>query len=114
MRSVKGSRRIVVEGVSYRWRATGNDGHIVVSIWPTNNTGPSIHGHFAYHETMIDKKDGGFSSAGDQIVVTSRLIRRVIDHAIRAHRFNPLMPGKPLEFQYLENRIEWSDAVRAS
>jgi len=40
MRSQKGSRRIVVRAVEYRWRATGNDGYISIGIWPANNTGP--------------------------------------------------------------------------
>ncbi len=51
MRSHKGSRRILVSGVEFRWRATGNDGYISIGIWPTNNIGPFIQGNLSYHET---------------------------------------------------------------
>lgn len=90
MRSQKGSHRIVVCGVEYRWRATGNDGHISIGIWPSNNVGPYIQGNLGYHETWIDNGDGSWSSMGNQIVITSRIIRRIIEHAIAAHGFDPL------------------------
>src|SRR5262245_38567165 len=44
MRSDKGSRKIVVEDVEYRWRAKGDDGYIRIGIWPANKVGPYIKG----------------------------------------------------------------------
>src|SRR5689334_17163409 len=96
MRSQKKSRRIVVHDVEYRWRAMGQDGWIGIGIWPVDNVGPYIHGNLGYHETMVENGDGSSSSAGDQIILTNRIVRRIIEHAIAAHGYNPHMEGKEL------------------
>jgi hypothetical protein len=114
MRSQKGSRRIVVRDVAYRWRATGNDGYISIGIWPTNNIGPFIQGNLRYHETWIDNGDGSWSSAGNQIVITNRIIRRIVEHAVAACGYNPLARGKELNLKVLDDVIEWGDAVRGT
>jgi len=114
MRNSKGTHLITVRGVGYRWRATGNDNYISVSIWPVNNMGPLIGGFFGYHQSFVDNQDGSSSSAGNQIVVTSRLIRRIIEHAIVAHQYDPNRKGKQLDLRALEELVRWDDAVRAS
>jgi hypothetical protein len=114
MRRGKGSRRIVVNGVVYRWRATGDDGYITIGVWPTNNVGAYIHGNLRYHEGWIDNRDGTYSSAGDQIVVTNRIIRRIIEYAVAQHRYDPCAKGKELNLKNLDDAIVWDDAVRAS
>ena len=114
MRCGKGSRRIVVQGVEYRWRATGNDGYITVGIWPSNNIGACIHGNFRYHETWIDNGDRSRSSAKDQIVITNRIIRRIMEYAITQHSYDPNTKGNELILKNLDNTIPWEDAVRAS
>jgi hypothetical protein len=103
MRRAKGSRRIVVNGVEYRWRATGDDGYITVGIWPANNIGAYIRGTLRYHE-----------EAGDQIVVTNRIVRRVIEHAITQRGYHPAVKGKQRNLMNLDDAIAWGDAVRAS
>src|SRR5438477_4806381 len=113
MRSSKGSHLIMVRGAQYRWRATGNDGYISVSIWPVNNVGRFISGFFAYHQTWVHNRDGSYSSAGDQIVVTSRLIRRIVEHAITAYEYDPNKKGKQLNLRALEEVVKWDDAFRA-
>jgi hypothetical protein len=114
MRSQKGSRRIVIGDVSYRWRAAGNDGYISIGIWPVELDGSYIHGSFCYHETWIDNGDGSSSSAGDQIVITNRIIRRIIEHAILVHGYNPHVQGKELNLPHLDHVIKWDDAVRGA
>jgi len=114
MRNSKGSHLITVRGVEYRWRATGNDGYISVGIWPVSNIGPFISGSFRYHDTVVDNHDGSYSSAGDQIVVTARLARRIIEHAITSHAYDPNKKGKQLNLGALEGVIKWDDAIRAS
>jgi len=113
MRSSKGSRRIVVEGHEYRWKAKGDDGYISVGIWPTSNIGGYIHGTLPYHQTILDMGNGRWSSARDQIVVTSRLIRRVICHAVAAHDYDPNKKSPELRLGRLDRVIEWDDAIRA-
>lgn len=114
MRSQKGSRRIVVGGVEYRWRATGDDGYITIGIWPTNNVGPFIKGNFRYHETWIDNGDGSWSSAGNQIVITNRIIRRIIERAIAVCDYDPQVRGKELNLKVLDDVVQWGDAVRGT
>lgn len=114
MRSAKGSHRIIVNGVEYRWRAIGDDGYIAIGVWPTNNIGASIRGNLRYHETWINNRDGSYSSAGDQIVVTNRIIRHILEHAITQHGYDPGVKGKELNLTNLDDVIAWDDAVRAS
>jgi hypothetical protein len=114
MRSQKGRRKIVVAAVGYRWRATGDDGYISIGIWPANNTGPYIRGNLRYHETWIDNGDGSWSSAGNQIVITNRIIRRIIEHAIAVHGYDPQVRGKELNLRVLDDVVKWDDAVRGS
>lgn len=114
MRRGKGSRRIVVRGAEYRWRATGDDGYISVGIWPSNNIGPYIQGDFKYHETWIDNGDGSLSSAKDQILITARIVRRIIEHAITNHHYDPLAKGAELNLKVLDEVIPWEDAIRAT
>lgn len=114
MRSQKRSRRIVVDGAEYRWRGTGNDGWISIGIWPANNIGPFIYGQFGYHETWIDIGDGSLSSARDQLVITNRIIRRIIEYAKSAWGYDPDMPGKELRLNSLEDVVQWEDAIRGT
>lgn len=114
MRRGKGSRRIVVRGAEYRWRATGDDGSIVVGIWPVNNIGPYIHGNFKYHETWVETGDGSWSSAKDQILITARIVRRMVEYAIAEHHYDPHVKGAELNLRILDDVIPWDDAIRAS
>jgi hypothetical protein len=114
MRRGKGSRRIVVNDVEYRWRAKGDDGYITIAISPTNNIGPRIRGNLKYHETWIDCGNGIARSAGDQIVITPGIVRRIIEHAIEQHGYDPRAKGKELNLKVLDDIIRWDDAVRAT
>jgi hypothetical protein len=114
MRRGKGSRRIVVNDVEYRWRATGDDGWISIGIWPSSNIGPYVYGNLWYHETWIDNRNGSWSSAGDQIVITNRIVRRIIEYAITNHGYDPNVKGKELNLKNLDDVIRWDDAVRAT
>jgi len=114
MRSRRASRRIVVRNVEYRWRAKGGDGIIRIGIWPANNIGPYIQGNLRYHETWIDKGGGTHMSAGDQIVVTSRIVREIIEHAIDKHGYNPIRQGEDLNVSGLDDVVKWRSAIRAT
>jgi hypothetical protein len=86
----------------------------VVGVWPVNNIGPYIRGNFNYHETWVDDGDGSRSSAGDQIVITARIVRRIIELAVSEHHYNPLARGAELNLTVLDHVIPWHDAIRAS
>jgi hypothetical protein len=103
----------MVGTVEYRWRATGNDGYISIGIWPTNNIGPYIQGNFRYHETWLDNGNGSHSSSKGQIIVTNRIIERIIEHAMTVHQYDPHARGKELNLKVLDDVINWTDAIRA-
>jgi len=111
-RSKKQARHIVVKGVPFLWRATGNDEFIDLAIWPEALEGRSIHTTFRYHETWLPRGDGSYRNAGDQIVVTNRLVRRVIERAIEKLAYDPTSKGTPIEVRDIEKQIEMHDAIR--
>ncbi|NQU42537.1 hypothetical protein HQ520_04580 [bacterium] len=104
----KNSRRIVVNGCEFRWRATGNDGWITVVIWPTANMDFRMIASVGYHETYRQRSDIS-GTATSQIVVTNRIIRKVIesvgiDNALR--KKGQLIVGE------IEGLFDIKDAVR--
>jgi hypothetical protein len=113
MRSTRGTRRIVVGGTEYRWRARGDDGYIVIGVWPANNVGGFILASAGYHETEIDAKKGGIRVNCAPLVVTNRLVRRVIEHAVAVHRYDPNVNAADLGVGRIEDIVGWQDAVRA-
>lgn len=113
MRRVKGSRRISLNDIEYRWRASGNDGYISIGIWPINNIGAYISSTVDYHTTIISNKDGSLSSKGDQIVVTNNLIRLIIEHAITSLGYNPCKSAQQLSLRSVDHLIDWAKIVIA-
>ena len=83
-------------------------------IWLTNGTGPTIRGNFQYHETWLPRGEGHRSSAGDQIVITNRIVRRVMEFAVSRHGYDPLEKGRALNLRRLDHDVDISDAVRAT
>ena len=77
--SKKNSRRIVVNDVEFRWRASGNDGWISVVVWPTCNDQSRLVSTVGYHhEGKLVSTD--ITTHHRQIVVTNRLVRQLILH----------------------------------
>ena len=112
-RNNKGSHRIVVSDVEYRWRATGNDGWISVNIWPVTKPGSVINTMLGYHEAFDAISDSHWISQGNQVIVTNRIVRRIVELAITGYGYSPHNDGKQVTIRNLESQIEWSDAVRA-
>ncbi len=75
----KGSRKIVVDDIEFRWRATGSDEVISIVIWPTDNEDSRVIGRVGYHHDMVKVSEGHFTS-DSQLVVTSRTIKAIIMH----------------------------------
>lgn len=73
----KGSRKIVVDDVEFRWRASGNDGWITVIIWQNANDNSKVVGDVKYHHDWHEVGEGQFSSRS-QLTVTNRMIREII------------------------------------
>ncbi len=108
----KGARHIVVDEVEYRWRATGNDGWIDLTIWPAHDVGAAIHCMFDYQHTLVDRGNGRTSDE-HQLVITNRIVRRVIELARAEHAYDPRKKTKELDLKQLDALIDISDAIHA-
>ena len=107
--SRKGSRLIVVDGVRFRWRAEGNDDFIQLVIWPDlRRGGGKIACTFGYHQTQVPNGDGW--SMTRQLIITNRIVRRVILHAL-AKGFDAAASGE-MDLKCVDGVVDISDAVR--
>jgi hypothetical protein len=111
-KSTKGARNIVVDGVRYRWRATGNDEAISLLVWPDELPGPTIACSLGYHQKATPLGEGRIALT-QQIVITARIVRQVILHALRAHAYDPRKEGTQLDLRRLDDAIDLSDAIRS-
>ena len=105
----KGSRRIEIDGTEFRWRATGNDGWISIVVWPAENDRSRLVGSVDYHQEAREANDGHYT-LHHQIVVTNRLIRRLILHFGIEEL---LAANQQINVGRLEDLIDVGDAVRA-
>jgi hypothetical protein len=112
-KAIRDARNIVVEGVAYRWRATGNDGWISLVLWPRDLPGPTIACTFAYDPTPVPVSERVAALTG-QVVITNRVVRRVIEHAIRERGYDPNTRGKQVDLRDVGPLIDLSDALRAT
>lgn len=107
-RRTVGARRITFRNVTFRWRATGNDGWISLTIWPTE--GRAITCNFGYHQKATPRADGVALLSG-QLVITNRIVRRVLVYAIEQHGYEPSGVGQ-LNLRNIDAMIDLSDAER--
>src|SRR5690349_4287745 len=114
MRNTKGTRLITVLGTRYRWRALGGDECISVGIWPENGVGAYIGGRLGYHNSWLPQGQGVWVSPGDHIIVTNRLVRRIIEHAISKQGYDPNVNAKQLNLRALDDVIKWDDSIRGA
>lgn len=108
--SSKGSRKIVVDGTEFRWRAAGTDYGIAVYVWPKANEQSLVHGYFDYQQERLLTADGRYRLR-KQLVVTNRLIRRIIHHygvAALLRRDSRIQAGP------FDSFIDTEDSVRAA
>ena len=104
----KGSRKIVVEGVKFRWRATGTDYDISICLWPKENEQSRVHGRFGYQQRHVPVGNG--YRLCNQLVVTNRLIRRIVLHyGVDALRTGDIQ----IQAGALDTFIDTHDAIRA-
>src|SRR5262249_26338499 len=112
-KATKNARNIVVGDVNYRWRATGNDGWISLVVWPEDLPGPPIACSFDYDQTVVPMGNGR-SALTKQLVITNRIVRRVIEHALVERAYDPHAKGKQLNLRDVHEKIDVSDAVRSA
>jgi hypothetical protein len=102
-----------VQDVKYRWRATGNDDFISLVIWPADLPGAAIVSMLGYHQVPVPRGDGS-ARLTQQIVITNRIVRQVIEHAVRAFGYDPHTKGKELDLRNVDESIDLSAAIRSA
>jgi hypothetical protein len=110
-KSTKAARHISVFGVKYMWRAKGGDGWISVTVWPDGLAGPTMACTFDYEQTVIDVR--GCQTLRHQLVVTNRIVRRIIEYAVRERGYSPHTKSTQLNLGRLSGVVDTGDAVRS-
>jgi hypothetical protein len=108
-----GARNIVVNDVKYRWRASGNDGFIQLVVWPETLPGAAILSIFDYDQTLVPNGNGRFSSTR-QVVITNRIVRRVVEYALQRFSYDPQLKAGELKLGPLSAVLDLSDALRSA
>ena len=80
----------------------------------SNNIGPFIQGSIGYHESRNVNCNDSRASAWEQIVITNRIIVRIIEYAVTAYQYDPQVRSKELNLRVLDELIQWDDAVRGA
>ena len=109
----KGSRAIVVSNVKYRWRAIGADGGIRLVVWPDSLPGPSISCSFDYDQRCTQIGDVA-TLLTQQVVITSRIVRRVIEHAVNELDYDAKHEGKALVLRRASEVSDMADELRSA
>jgi hypothetical protein len=112
-KSKKGARNIVVNDVKYRWRAIGNDGWISLVVWPDDLPGATISCSLGYHQTATPIGNG-VTALTEQIVITNRIVRQVIEYAVREFDYDPHTKRKQINLRHVDKAIDLSGAVRSA
>lgn len=73
-----GTRRIVVEGVAYRWVAAPNDGYISLVVERADEPGQRLGASFKYHDVLQAAGAGTARIVGQRRSVSPRAVRAVI------------------------------------
>lgn len=111
-KAAKTARNITVGAVRFRWRATGNDGWISLTIWPRELPGPVIACSLDYHHTP-EPLANGVLALTRQVIVTNRLVRGVIELAISQFGYDAAKKGKQLNLPRVDELLDMSKALRA-
>ncbi len=109
----KNARNITVEGIHYRWRATGNDGWISLVVWPHERAGDKLVTRFTYHQAEVPFAEGGGAHLVGQLVVTNRLVRRLVLHALQTGYVPDAQVARQRNLGWAEGIIDVRGAVRA-
>ncbi|MDP1827987.1 MAG: hypothetical protein Q8L48_32230 [Archangium sp.] len=112
-KSKVGARNIVVNDVKYLWRANGNDGYISLVIWPRELPGPAITCSFDYGQTEVPSGEGAVRLIR-QVVITNRIVRRVVEHATLRFAYDARTKGEQLDLRRMSKVVDISDAIRSS
>lgn len=74
----KGSRRITVDGVAYRWVVAPNDGYMALVVERADDPGQRLEAHFDYHDVREPGEAGACRIVGQLRSISPGVTRAVI------------------------------------
>lgn len=90
----KGSRCISVEGVTYRWMVSPNDGFMVLIVELADHPGQQLGACFGYQDVLKPKKAGVSAIVGQLRSITPGVVRSLILTAL-SRGWQPSRRGLP-------------------
>lgn len=90
----KGSRRITVEGVPYRWAFAPDDGYMVLVVESAGSSGQRVEAFFRYHDLHEPAEAGVLRIVGQRRSISPGVVRQVILAAL-GRGWQPSQRGLP-------------------
>lgn len=79
----KGTRRIIIDGQTYRWLISPNDGHITVAVELAEEPGQRLEAYFRYHDRYEPVGAGAVRIVRQARSIGPGTARAVIEAALR-------------------------------
>jgi hypothetical protein len=90
----RGTRRIVVDGVAYRWGVSPDDGYMVLVAELTDEPGQRLEAFFHYHDIYEPQGAGVLRVVGQRRAIRPGVVQVVIQAALR-RGWQPSQRGLP-------------------
>jgi hypothetical protein len=90
----RGTRRIVVDGVTYRWVVSPDDGYIVLVAELSDASGQRLEAFFSYHDVYEPQGEGVLRIVGQRRTIRPSVVRAVIQTAL-GRGWRPSQQGLP-------------------
>lgn len=78
----KGTRRITVEGIDYRWVVAPDDGYMFLVVELADDPGQRLEAYFGYHDVLQPAEAGASRIVGQLRSVSPGVVRAVILSAL--------------------------------
>jgi hypothetical protein len=86
----KGTRRITVDGIAYRWVVSPDDGYMILVAEWADGPGQRLEAFFQYHDVHEPAGQGAFRIVGQRRSISPGVVRALILAAL-ARGWQPLV-----------------------
>ncbi len=112
-RARKGARHITVDDVTYCWRASSLDDFISIASWPEDAGRPTLTARLHDGRVEGENPPGRNHQSARTLVMTNRIVRRLLKLAGSAHGHDPSVNGSSVHPDHVEMMIDVADAIVA-
>src|SRR4051794_31712580 len=74
----KGTRRITVDGVAYRWVVAPDDGYMVLVVERADDPGQRLESFFKYHDVLEPAEAGSYHVVGQLRSISPGVVRVIL------------------------------------